>query len=173
MREQVVDLFGEQVAEKPDRSPKVQGTRADMISAEELSPFTLSRVGNCLARDMWDAMRDDLVAYNATKVVKAGKATKPDDFFGLPPLWPQKIAVFDVLCWAFDLFDRPPLAPFAAVCGDLDLDPCRVRRTLARNLHPELRELFRLIRMAMGESKAADAARKLEDYVNLGNWRNQ
>ena len=170
MTEQLLDLFGERVAEIPDRAPKIQGSQADMISIEALSPHTLSWVGACVARDLWDAMRDDLVAYDLTK---AAKTTKADDFFGMPPLWPQKIAMFNVLCWAFDLFDCPPIAPISAVCGELDIDVCRVRRTLARNLHPELRELFCLIRMTVDEGKAADAARKLDDYVNLGNWRNQ
>ncbi len=171
MTEQLLDLFGEQVAERPARVPKVEGTQADLISVDSMSSNDLAKFCTGIATALWGGVRDAIVAYSATKDIRAAK--KDSDFFGMPNLWEEKIHLFDALCWAFDLFDHRAITPFDAVCDELDLDVRRIRRSMARNLHSELRELFRVIRMALGEPKAADVALKLDEYVNLGNWRNQ
>ncbi|MGT2455665.1 hypothetical protein ACU4GI_21595 [Cupriavidus basilensis] len=170
MTEQLLDLFGEQVTERPASVSKVNGTQADLISVDSMSSTDLAKFCTGIATALWGGVRDAIVAYSATKDFRAAKNP---DFFSMPYLWKEKVHLFDALCWTFDLFDHRPITPFDAVCNALDLDVRRVRRAFARALHSELRELFRVIRMALGEAKAADVALKLDEYVNLGNWRNQ
>lgn len=174
MKEQLLDLFGEQVMPATARIPKVEGKESDRMSIDGLSSANLEVFCSRVAVSLWSGLQDDVVAFQAAKKKhEAAPAADGSDFFGLPNLWAEKIALFDALCWAFGLFEHSAIAPFDAVCDELDMDVARVRRTFARSLHQELRELFRVIRMALGESFAATVAEKLDDYVNLGNWRNQ
>jgi hypothetical protein len=132
-----------------------------------------------LAKGAWNEMVNDLRAIVAARNTTVHgrdmfQFVKPDE---------DELRLYDALQWIYGF--QEPMADevidgklvkdhcvtFAQACDELGRDREVFRRVLARVVRPHFKELLRTIEQVAGPYFARDCELKIEDYVDVSDWR--